>query len=141
LKTTGHKEEANYVQPNVVRISRFLWRGTAGGVLGLIILIAYLFFFDTYRLNGLGMITLIAVGNGFLVGAFIFVLRRVVGRNLGVVMRIIAGIVFSLGSMGFVSYLAGGFYGDLRWFVTNAILLAVTLGGPAGFVAEGRSSR
>jgi hypothetical protein len=140
LKTNGHKE-ANYAQPNVVRISRFLWRGTVGGVLGLFILIGYLFFFDTYRLNGLEMTALIAVGNGCLVGAFIFVLRRVVGRGLGVMMRITAGIVFSLGSMAFVSYLAGGFFGDLRWFVTNAILLAVTLGGPAGFVAEGRSSR
>lgn len=139
LKTSGDKEANDArAKPNVARIWGFLWRGTVGGVLGLFILIAYLFFFDTYRLNGLEMIALIAVGNGLLVGAFIFVLSRVLGRDLGVVMRIIAGIVFSFGSMGFVSYLAGGFYGDLRWFVTNAILLAVTLGGPAGFVARAR---
>lgn len=123
------------------QIWSFLWRGTVGGVLGLFILIAYLFFFDTYRLNGLEMTALIAVGNGFLVGAVIFVLSRMLGRDLGVVMRIIAGIVFSLCPMGFVSYLVGGFYGDLKWFVSNVILLAVTLGGPSGLVAKARWSK
>jgi hypothetical protein len=137
LKTNGNKE-ANYAQLEVVRIWRFLWRGTVGGVLGLFILIAYLFFFDTYRLNGLEMTALIAAGNGLLVGAYIFVLSHVLGRDLGVVMRIVAGIVFSFCSMSLVSYLAGGFYGDLKWFVINAILLAVTLGGPAGLVAKSK---
>jgi len=109
--------------------------------LGLFLLIAYLFFFDTYRLNGLEMTALIAASNGFVIGALIFFLTRVLGRNLGIVVRINAGILFSLFSMGLLSYLAGGFYGDPRWFVSNVILLAVTLGGPAGFVATERSSK
>lgn len=142
LKTNGDEEALDArAKPNGARIWRFLWRGTVGGVLGLFILIAYLFFFDTYRLNGLEMIALIAAGNGFAIGALLFFLTRVLGRDLGIVLRIPAGLLFSLFSMGFVSYVGGGFYGDLKWFVSNVILLAVTLGGPASFLAKGRSSK
>lgn len=120
------------------RIWSFLWRGAIGALLGVFILIVYLFFFDTYRLNGLEMIALIALANAFVIGGLIFLLSRVLGRHLGFVLRIVAGILFSFCSMGFASYLAGGFYGDLKWFVTNAILLAVILGAPAGLFARSR---
>jgi hypothetical protein len=121
------------------RIWSFLWRGAVGGFLGLVVFAVYLFFADIYRLNGLGMTALVAAGNGLLVGAFIFFLGRVLGRDFGMLLRIIAGSVLSFFSMALYSYLAGGFYGDLRWFLSNVILLAVTLGGLAGALASGKS--
>jgi hypothetical protein len=42
--------------------------------------------------------------------------------------------------MAFVSYLAGGFYGDLKWFLVDVFLLAITLGGFAGAIAKGKSA-
>lgn len=123
------------------RIWSFLWRGGIGGFLGLVVFAVYLFFFDTYRLNGLGIAALVATLNGLLIGALVFFLGRVLRRDFGFPVRIIVGIVFSFCSMALYSYLAGGFYGDLKWFLTNVILLAVTFGGLAGALASEKSRK
>jgi hypothetical protein len=127
-------------QESSPRIWSFLLRGAVGGFLGLVIFAVYLFFTDTYRLNGLATTALIAAANGLLVGAFIFFLGRVRGRDFGMPLRIIAGMLFSFCSMGFYSYLKGGFYGDLKWFVSNVTLLALTFGGLAGAMTRGKSA-
>src|SRR5262245_50416387 len=116
-----------------------VWRGAVGGIFGWAAFILYLFFFDTYRLNELGTFALIALGNGSFVGAVIFILGRTLGKKLGILLRVIVGVVLSFFSMSLFSYLGGGWYGDLKWFVTNAILLAVTLGGFAGAMARVKS--
>jgi hypothetical protein len=76
-----------------------------------------------------------------LVGAVIWFLGRLFGKDLGVVLRILAGTLFSFCSMALYSYLEGGYYGDRREFVSNAILLALTFGGLAGALAKGKSRK
>jgi hypothetical protein len=136
-KENQDKEQEHWFVPT--RIWSFVWRGAVGGVLGSVIFFVYLFYADTYRLNALETTVLIAAVNGLLIGAFIFFLGRLLGKDLGIWLRIITGVLLSFCSMGVFSYLAGGFYGDVRWFVSNVILLALTFGGFAGALATGKS--
>jgi hypothetical protein len=117
----------------------FLWRGAVGGVLGLIILVVYLFVTDPYRLNGLEIAALIAAANGLSIGAIIFFLGRMLERNVRIGLRMIVGMSFSVCSMTVYSYLGGGYYGDFRWFVSNVVLLSLTLGALPSVLARARS--
>lgn len=124
---------------NIPLIWTFVLRGAIGGILGLFVFLIYLFFADTYRFNQLETIGLLAAGNGALIGALIFWLGRSLGRALAIVLRIVVGIAFSIFSMALVSYVAGGFYEDLKWFLINVFFLAITLGGFAGAFAKRKS--
>src|SRR4051794_9444105 len=77
-----------------------LARAVVGGIFGLIVYLVYLLYTQPYFLSGSQPENLlVAGGNGFLVGIFIFSLGRWLGSNPGIALRIISAIVFSFFTM------------------------------------------
>ena len=130
-----------HIEPviSILELWSSLWRGAVGGILGVIALLIYRLSTDPYLLNALPQTALISAVNGMLVGAVIWGLGRLLGSHLWFGFRLVVGILFSFVSMALYMQIDGGFYGDRRQFIDNALLLGLMFGGLAGAMAKVKS--
>jgi hypothetical protein len=116
----------------------FLWRGAVGGMVGVVILIIARLFIEPHDLTDLVIVALVSAGNGALVGACIWYLGRIRGKQLSVASRILTGTLSSFCSIAIYLFLQGGFNGDIKPFIINTLAVGLMLGAPAGAIAKGK---
>jgi len=118
----------------------FLWRGAVGGVLGVFVFVGYAVYRSPISILGLGELpTFLLIGglSGVLVGAMISFSGRLVRRRLRITYRMILGTIVTSVLIAFYLYLTEGL-GDLERFISNSLVLGLTVGGLAAAVARGK---
>ena len=138
-----HVREANDIpcRPDMPRLWSLLWRGAVGGPFGALLVLSYVIYKDPYTVvagPSLLILILIAGANGCLVGTIIWLVRRLVRRRMGVLIRILLGTIITATLIGVYLYRNEGVGENAPRFITYSTLLGLIIGGPAGVMAENK---